>query len=151
MPRRSAHARLTLESTHTAQAGPAHAFRHTPGVAALPAAWRSLAATLAPYAPPAAAAYERAAADLEHAIRTEAEAPLSLDDAAAESGYSAEHLGRLVRDGTIPNAGRRGKPFIRRGDLPRRAAPLRQRPNPAILGASNRQIARAVVSQTNDA
>ena len=46
--------------------------------------------------------------------------PLSLREAAARSGYSEDHLARLIRQGTIPNAGRRGAPRIRRGDLPRR-------------------------------
>ncbi len=45
---------------------------------------------------------------------------LSLADAAATSGYTRDHLSRLIRDGKIPNAGRRGAPRIRRGDLPRR-------------------------------
>ena len=41
--------------------------------------------------------------------------------AARESGYSADHLGRLVRDGRIPNAGRPGAPRIARSHLPRKA------------------------------
>ena len=45
---------------------------------------------------------------------------LTLREAAAISGYTEDHLGRLIRDGTIPNTGRRGAPRIRRGDLPRR-------------------------------
>jgi hypothetical protein len=45
---------------------------------------------------------------------------LSLEDASAESGYCADHLGRLVRDGTIPNAGEPYSPRIRRCDLPRK-------------------------------
>ena len=44
---------------------------------------------------------------------------LTLVEAAAESGLSADHLGRLLRTGTIPNAGRKGAPRIRRADLPR--------------------------------
>lgn len=43
---------------------------------------------------------------------------LSLEDAAVRSGYSVEHLGRLVRLGTIANAGRKGAPRIRVEDLP---------------------------------
>lgn len=43
---------------------------------------------------------------------------LSLHRAAAESGYSADHLGRLVREGKLTNAGRANSPRIRRGDLP---------------------------------
>jgi hypothetical protein len=46
---------------------------------------------------------------------------LSLQRAAAESGYSADHLGRLLRDGKLANAGRVNSPRIRRGDLPIKA------------------------------
>jgi hypothetical protein len=45
---------------------------------------------------------------------------LTLTEAADRSGYSIDHLGRLIRDGTIPNAGRPGAPRIRRGDLPQK-------------------------------
>lgn len=33
---------------------------------------------------------------------------LTFGEAASESGFSAGHLGRLVREGTIPNVGRKG-------------------------------------------
>lgn len=48
---------------------------------------------------------------------------LTLKQAAERSGYSANHLGRLIRDGRIPNAGQPNAPRIRRGDLPRKPAP----------------------------
>jgi hypothetical protein len=43
---------------------------------------------------------------------------LSLHSAAQESGYNVDHLGRLLREGKIPNSGRKAKPLIRRRDLP---------------------------------
>lgn len=46
---------------------------------------------------------------------------LSLNRAAQESGYSPDHIARLVREGTIPNSGRKSKPLIRRRDLPQKA------------------------------
>ena len=53
--------------------------------------------------------------------RTEWEnTPLNLQQGAAESGYSADHLGRLVKNGEITNAGRENAPKILRKDLPRR-------------------------------
>ncbi|MBM4185150.1 MAG: hypothetical protein FJ207_13190 [Gemmatimonadetes bacterium] len=64
--------------------------------------------------------YEACSAELEAALRDGDEQLLDLQEAARESGYSSDHLGRLVRDGKIPNAGRRHAPKIRRGDLPRR-------------------------------
>jgi len=59
-------------------------------------------------------------ADLAAVRRDEAHALLDLPQAAAESGYSEGHIGRLVREGKIPNAGRRRSPRIRRADLPRK-------------------------------
>lgn len=46
---------------------------------------------------------------------------VSLAEAAKRSGYSSEHLGRLVRGGKIYNAGRKGRPRIRVRDIPHRA------------------------------
>ncbi len=48
---------------------------------------------------------------------------LTLAEAAAETGMSSSHLGRLVRDAHVPNAGRKNRPRIRREDLP---APTRR-------------------------
>jgi len=45
---------------------------------------------------------------------------LPLKQASEESGYTADHLGRQVRNGRIPNAGRRGAPQILRRHLPRK-------------------------------
>ena len=47
-------------------------------------------------------------------------AVLSLKEAAIRSGYSAEHLARLIRQGRVSNAGRRFAPRIRVADLPKR-------------------------------
>ncbi len=73
--------------------------------------------------------------------------PLNLTQAAAESGYSADYLGRLVKDGSIPNAGRPNAPRIQRASLPRKAGALRPAPDSRHLpAASPGQIARAVVT-----
>lgn len=56
---------------------------------------------------------------------------LSLEAAALRSGYSKEHLARLIRQGKIPNAGRRGTPRIRVEDLPRRRSNLGRQPEPS--------------------
>lgn len=58
---------------------------------------------------------------LELALQEQGERLLGLQEAAEVSGYSADHLGRLVRDGKIPNAGRKGAPKIRLEDVPRKA------------------------------
>lgn len=66
-------------------------------------------------------------ADVETVLALDNDTPLSLPQAAAISGYSSEHLGRLVRSGSIPNAGRPNAPRIRKGDLPRKPARLAKR------------------------
>ena len=60
-------------------------------------------------------------ADLEASFVATSDEPLSLQEAAAESGYSADHLGRLIREGKLANVGRTHAPKIRRGDLPRKS------------------------------
>lgn len=66
----------------------------------------------------AAKAWEAAAAELEAALVGQAERRLNLQEAAAASGYSPDHLGRLLREGRVPNAGRTHAPRVRVGDLP---------------------------------
>ena len=95
-------------------------------VQALTASWRESAVQLRRYGAEAqAVTLESAADDVLEALAGVDDALLTLDEAARESGYSAEHLGRLVRKGRLPNAGRRGRPRIRAADLPKRAlAPI---------------------------
>lgn len=89
-------------------------------VAELVVAWRARAAELKPYAPAAAQAFETASLELEQALRTAAAEALNLRQAARESGYSEDHLGELLRQGKIPNAGRPHAPRILRSELPRK-------------------------------
>jgi hypothetical protein len=90
--------------------------------------------------------------DFEAVTATETETVLNLPEAAAESGYSADYLGRLVREGKIPNAGRPNAPRIRRRDLPRKASRLPSgRPSFKLVGATPGQIARAVVDSEKGA
>ena len=67
-----------------------------------------------------AAMAESYADELEEALREHDIEALTLQEAAVESGYSADHLGRLVRDGKITSAGQPNAPRIRRADLPRK-------------------------------
>lgn len=86
----------------------------------LAAEWRGRAEVLAPYSQAASAAFRTAAEELEAALRTAADELLNLREAATESGYSDRRLRELLADGTIPQAGRKGAPRIRRRDLPQR-------------------------------
>ena len=56
--------------------------------------------------------------ELDRLAEDQAGELLSVRRAAIESGYSADHLGRLLREGKLANAGRANAPRIRRGDLP---------------------------------
>ncbi len=57
-------------------------------------------------------------ADLEKIAETDSSDELTLTAAANLSGYTTDHLSRMIREGTIHNAGRKGSPRIRRSDLP---------------------------------
>ena len=59
-------------------------------------------------------------ADLEKIAESDGSDALTLNAASELSGYSTDHLSRMLREGTIPNAGRKGVPRIRRADLPNR-------------------------------
>ncbi|MCH7995010.1 MAG: hypothetical protein IIB57_11285, partial [Planctomycetes bacterium] len=58
--------------------------------------------------------------DFGEVLQTESNAVLTLGEAATRSGYSEGHLGRLVRQRKIPNAGEPRSPRIRVVDLPMR-------------------------------
>ena len=118
-------------------------------VEGLPADWRRQAKALRRYGGETpAVAIERCADDLEATLRERDETTLSLVEAARESGYTRDHLGRLVRDGKIPNAGRPGAPRIARRDLPRKApAEPRLAPKPRPRELSNRQIVQSIIER----
>ena len=94
-----------------------------------------------------AALLEEVLHDFDAATSDHQAQPLTLGNAARESGYSVDYLGRLVREERIPNAGRPNAPKIRRSDLPRKAGSLRQR-DPCIHFDTTTpgQIARSVVT-----
>ena len=71
-------------------------------------------------------AWELAATELEQALREQEGETLNLQEAASESGFSSDHLGELVRQGKLTNAGRRNAPRIRRADLPVKRGPRRR-------------------------
>ena len=76
---------------------------------------------------------------------------LTLAQAASESGYSADYLGLLIRQGRIPNLGRPHAPRLWRQDLPRKASRLpRGSRGYRLSSATPRQIARAVVTSNQE-
>jgi hypothetical protein len=62
--------------------------------------------------------WELAANELRDAFETHGDETLSLTEGGRESGYSPDHLSRLIKRGVIANAGREGAPRIRRADVP---------------------------------
>ena len=86
-------------------------------------------------------------ADLALLEQCEGDEILSLAAASSESGYSSDHIARLIRKGTIPNAGRPNAPRVRRGDLPRKPTILQSQPKDGI---SRAQIARSVVNSLRE-
>jgi hypothetical protein len=90
-------------------------------------------------------------ADFQAVTGDDGDEALNLQQASRECGYSADHLGRLLRDEKLPNAGRPNAPRIRRRDLPHKASALRPAPAPLkLLGATPGQIARAVVTSRHE-
>ncbi len=84
-------------------------------------------------------------ADLTAVVSTHDEM-LTLTEAARYSGYSREHLGRLVRDCKIPNAGRPNAPRIRLRHLPCKAGYLPPERVPEHLSDTSKgQIVRSIV------
>src|SRR5579872_6104758 len=65
-----------------------------------------------------ASVLKRVANELESSVREQAERVLTLREASLESGLSVDHLGRQVRLGRLVNAGRKGAPRVRAGDVP---------------------------------
>ena len=120
---------------------------HAPLPHELPVRWRERAADLRRWgaADGAATAWECAAVELENALRRHGDALLTLTEAANESGYSVDHLGREIAHSKIPNAGRPHAPRVRRSDLPKKAGAL----PPSALGLhiDRTEIARAVIQR----
>ena len=67
-------------------------------------------------------------ADFEAVTTAEDESLLGLQDAAARSGYSTDHLRRLHRLGKLPARRDGRRLFFRAGDLPKKPAVVDVRP-----------------------
>jgi hypothetical protein len=86
-------------------------------VSGLSAHWRTRAAELERFAPAAAQAFRDAADQLDASLQ-DAEESVTLKEASLLGGYSVDALQRMVAVGRIENAGRKGKPRIRRAQVP---------------------------------
>ena len=98
-------------------------------------AWRERAAYLESFGDPTSAKLWRlAAVELEHVLQALGAETLTLTEAAALSGYSADHLGWLVKKGKLRNYGRKNAPRLRRGDLPLKSPTKPGRPRQPSRG-----------------
>ena len=124
-------------------------FDAVPGPIDLPATFKAIASDAREYMADerAAAIWERAAEMVEQSLRRSGLELLTLQQAAAESGYSRDHLRRLIDEGTIPNAsGAEGSRAILRKNLPKKPGHGVAAVRPT--GASSRvQAARAVAGR----
>lgn len=103
-----------------------------PTPAELPGDWRTLAAQQRRLgADSQARILDFCADELAAALLRAGDELLSLARAAQESGYTADHLARMVRQEKIPNSGRKSKPLIRRRDLPKKT--LKSEAKPCVL------------------
>ncbi len=115
----------------------------------LPAAFQEAAAIAREYAADerAAAIWERAAEMAEQSLRRSGLERLTLQQAEAESGYSRDHLRRLIDEGTIPDASvADGSRAILRKDLPRKPGHGVAAVRPTVA-SSRVQAARAVAGR----
>jgi hypothetical protein len=79
--------------------------------ASLLIAWRERATYLEQYGDPTSGRlWQLAALELDAALKALGEETLTLVEAAALSGYSADHLGHLIRHGQLRNCGRKNAP-----------------------------------------
>ena len=117
--------------------------------AELPAIWRARAEVLAENgAEGQARAVKRCAEQLELALKCHGEETVSLTRAARDRGYTPDHIGRLVRQGKFKNYGRPGAPRVRLSEIPFKPGYLPPvSGSPHLVGATCREIARAVASE----
>ena len=119
------------------------------GPADLPATFREIAANARQHTADerAATIWERAAEMVEESLRRSGSERLTLQQAEAESGYSRDHLRRLIDEGTIPDASAAdGSKTILRMHLPRKPGHGLAAVRPPVA-SSRLQAARAVAGR----
>lgn len=90
-------------------------------------------------------ALESAACELEDALREWVTHPLTPAEAAEETGYTADHIRRLIRNEKVPNSGDDSRPKIERRHLPRKPGFGLGRPASDRVGSRSR-VARTVLN-----
>ena len=118
-------------------------------LSSLAAEWRNRAVSLREWAQAdgAARAFERAAEELESALRTRGGELLTLTEASREGGYSTRQLSRMIRNGRVRNAGTPTSPKILRADVPTKRGHLPSVADVANIARTPGQIARSFATQ----
>lgn len=92
---------------------------HAVSTEELPGMWRQRAELFRRHgAEPQARTCEELASELESVLHGAGLELLTLARAASVSGYSADYLGRMIREGRLASYGRKNAPRVRRCDLP---------------------------------
>lgn len=102
--------------------------------------WRERAKILQPFSPSAAEAFTQAADDLERALREAYTDAVDLQKAAEYSGYTPDHLTRLIRQGRLRNVGRKFAPRVLRQDLPIKPGHVPPMPVPTVATAGKADL-----------
>jgi hypothetical protein len=90
-------------------------------------------------------------ADLEALQRAQSSAAVTLREAALIGGYSPDHLQRLVAGGQLENVGRKGRPRIRRDDVPVKPGHnLRGDADPSQFDLRRRIVASVAIRNTEE-
>jgi hypothetical protein len=89
--------------------------------------------------------------DLEALRRAQSSAAVTLREASLIGGYSLDHLQRLVACGQLENLGRKGRPRIRRDDVPVKPGHnLRGNADPSQLDPRRRIVASVAIRNTEE-
>lgn len=86
---------------------------------------------------------QRMCRELRRALEGEPMVVVTLKEASERSGYTIDHLRKLIRKGRLPNRGARGRPLVRVGDLPRKPGLEPPGLGVHILQTSRQQVARS--------
>lgn len=93
---------------------------------------------------------ETLAAELKEVLHAGGNEVVNLTRAAELTGYKADTLGKMIRQGKLENVGRKNAPLVRVADLPRRASAAKQDTPVLHLDRATlyRDAARAVVANS---
>ncbi len=89
--------------------------------------------------------------DLSTLARSDDVKMLTLTRAAELSGYSRQHLSRLMKEGKLRNYGRARAPRVRPNELPRKPGHLPETTDPEHVSLTSRgQVVRSVLGRSSE-